>query len=219
MQAANRYLAKFSHIEDMHRRIFAAMLAHLDDSVGRVIAKLQSTGIDDRTVVFFLSDNGGPTRELTSSNHPLRGEKGSLLEGGIRVPFLMRWPGHVSPGLIEHRMVSSLDIAATSLRLANAKSTNVDGVDLMPFLTKTRESMIHEQLYWRVGPQAAYRSGDWKLYRPRTVKAPWELYRLSDDIDEQNNLADSHPDKRDELVRAWEKVDSEMIAPRWGGGG
>jgi arylsulfatase B len=221
MQATDRYMAKFSHIEDIHRRIFAAMLTHLDDSVGSVMAKIQKAGIEDRTLVFFLSDNGGPTRELTSSNLPLRGEKGSLLEGGIRVPFLMRWPGHLPSGLVEDRMVSSLDIAATSLRLANAKTSNLDGVDLLPFLSNNRSHSnamtIHEQLYWRVGSQAAFRSGDWKLYRPRTANAPWELYRLSDDIDEENNLAESHAAKRDEMVLAWEKLNSEMIPPRWGG--
>ncbi len=218
MQAADRYLSRFAHIEDIQRRIFAAMLAHLDDGVGRVMAKLQNVGLDDRTLVVFLSDNGGPTRELTSSNRPLRGEKGALLEGGIRVPFLMRWPNHIPAGHTEDRMVSSLDIAATGVRLARAKSSrSLDGVDLIPFLSSPSSIAIHEQLYWRVGRQAAFRQGDWKLYRPRDARASWELYRLSEDIDEKNNLAVSHSAKRDELVSKWEKLDAEMVEPLWGG--
>ena len=109
-------MKKFKHIEDIQRRIFAAMLANLDDSVGGIMKKLADENLEKDTLVFFLSDNGGPTRELTSSNHPLRGEKGQMYEGGIRVPFLFQWPGKVPAGKTFDRPVLSTDIFATFMR-------------------------------------------------------------------------------------------------------
>ena len=112
MQGADAYMAKFAHIEDIHRRIFAAMLAHLDDSVGKVLAQLRESGIEENTLVVFLSDNGGPTKELTSSNAPLRGGKGELWEGGIRVPFIVSWKGTSSAAIVVDAPVTSMDATA-----------------------------------------------------------------------------------------------------------
>ena len=95
LQGADEYMEKFSHIEDVHRRIFAAMLAHMDDSVGEVLKALRDARLEENTLIIFLSDNGGPTKELTSQNGPLRNGKGSVYEGGLRVPFLMQWKGQL----------------------------------------------------------------------------------------------------------------------------
>jgi len=158
-------------------------------------------------------------RQVTSSNRPLCGEKGTLLEGGIRMPFLMHWPNHLPARLVEDRSVSSLDIFTAAVNLASTKSEEkLDGVDLMPHLLKPGSSVIYEQLYSRVGSQAAFRSGDWKLYRPREANAEWELYNLRADMAEQKNLVSEQPIKLMELQLAWEKVDSQMVEPLWGGG-
>ena len=127
LQATDRYLDKFSHIPDVHRRIFAAMLAHLDDGIGTVLEQLHYVGLDQNTLVVFLADNGGATRELTSSNRPLRGEKGSVFEGGIRVPFIIRWPARFPAGRVIDTPVISLDLAATALAGAGV---NVDSAAL-----------------------------------------------------------------------------------------
>lgn len=220
LQGADAYLKKFAHIADIQRRIFAAMLAQLDDGVGRLLGKLRECELDENTLVVFLSDNGGPTRELTSSNRPLRGEKGQLLEGGIRVPFLMRWNGRIPAGHVESRPISSLDLFATAVRSAGGREpVLLDGIDLLPRLSPPDKQQIHEDLYWRVGGQAALRSGDWKIHRPRAAgqSTEWELYHLADDLSESKNLADTHPDKLAELQRRWKKLDADMIAPLWGG--
>jgi arylsulfatase B len=193
------------------------MLAQLDDSVGKVLDRLRVEGLEERTLIFLLSDNGGPTRELTSSNAPLRGEKGQLLEGGIRVPFLVQWKGRLPAGRTETRMASALDLFPTALAAAEIKPpNNLDGVNLLPPLTAPSDAPIHARLYWRVGRQAALREGQWKIHRGRGDKA-WQLYNLNDDIQESHELAATHPDRVTTLEAAWKRLDAQMIAPLWGG--
>ncbi len=218
LQAADAYLDRFGHVEDIQRRIFAAMLAQLDDGVGRVLNKLRECDLEKQTLVVFLSDNGGPTRELTSSNRPLRGEKGQLLEGGIRVPFLMSWPGRIPAAHVESRPVISLDLFATSAAAARTTPNIVlDGQNLLPHLAARDESPIHAELYWRVGRLAALRAGDWKIHRGRG-DPHWQLYDVANDPGESRDLAAAHPERLEELVAAWQRLDSEMREPLWGGG-
>ncbi len=217
LQGADAYLARFAHIDDIQRRIFAAMLAQLDDGVGRVRKKLVERGIAERTLVIFLSDNGGPTRELTSSNWPLRGEKGELLEGGIRVPFIVSWPGRLPAGKNESRVASSLDLLPTILAAANIPpSLDLDGVSLLEPLMAADSQPIRRALYWRIGGRAAFRQDQWKLHRG-AANRPWELYDLETDPGESRNLAEKSPQQLARLVAAWTKVDAEMIDPLWGG--
>ncbi len=219
MQGADDTLKKFGHIADVQRRIFAAMLARLDDGVGRVLARVHAEELEERTLIVFLSDNGGPTRELTSSNRPLRGEKGQLLEGGIRVPLIIQWKGRVPAARDDARLVSSLELFPTAVAAAGAKApANLDGVDLVPRLGATDTGPIRSQHYWRVGAQAALRSGDWKIFRARG-EAGWQLFNLADDIAEEHDLAAAQPAKLAELEKSWHALDREMMAPLWTQGG
>ena len=218
LQGADAYVEKFSNIKDIHRRIFAAMLSNLDDSVGAVMQQLRKSGIEENTMVFFVSDNGGPTRELTSSNLPLKGEKGSMYEGALRVPFMVQWKGSLPAGKVYDKPVSSLDIYATAAELAGANTPKqIEGVDLVPFLTGKKTGTPHKTLFWRQGGKAGLRHGDWKLVRMGgrkvTGKAQWELYDLSKDISEEMNLAKANPERVAELVALWEKMNSEMREP------
>lgn len=220
MQGAERYMRKFAHIPDIQRRIFAAMLANLDDSVGAVLRQLRAAQLEESTLIFFVSDNGGPTKELTSSNLPLRDGKGSVYEGGLRVPFLAQWKGTLPANLTYQNPVTSLDIFGTATALAGAKlnaKVRRDGVNLMPYLTGRNTARPHEQLYWRLGNKSALRLGDWKLVRNpgRGQPADWQLYDLSKDIGETKDLAAENPAKLGELKRAWEALDAEMIPPIW----
>ena len=208
-------MQKFSHIDDIHRRIFAAMLANLDDSVGEVLKKLDTEGLRENTLVMFMSDNGGPTRELTSSNAPLRGEKGQVYEGGLRVPFLMRWPGITKRGTTFKYPVTALDIVPTVAAATGARLPKeiYDGVDLTPHLAGDSTKPPHEQLFWRIGNRHALRYGHWKILSQRG--RDWELYNLEADIGETKNLSAENSAKLAELIGAWETENTEMIAPIW----
>ena len=219
MQGADAYMAKFKHIDDMHRRIFAAMLAHLDDSVGEILTKLRDCDLEEDTLIVFLSDNGGPTRELTSSNAPLRGEKGWLYEGGIRVPFILQWKKKLPAGTTYSHPVSSLDLAATfrDREFSSNHRRLSNGVNLLPHLRGEAKGDPHERLFWRVGDRHALRQGDWKVVRHGRGKNAhqWELYNLADDIAESKDLAKERPEKLKSLVIEWEAVNARMVAPLW----
>jgi arylsulfatase B len=205
---------------DIHRRIFAGMLSNLDRNIGKVLETLREERLEENTLIVFLSDNGGPTKELTSSNRPLRGGKGDLYEGGIRVPFLMQWKGKLPKGMEYSQPVISMDIFATLLAASGAKSSpdSLDGVNLLPFLTGQNTGQPHQTLYWRMRNNAALRHGDWKIVRNPPRGRPvseFQLYNLKDDIGETRNVAKSHPDELRRLTSLWEQIDQQMIAPVW----
>jgi arylsulfatase A-like enzyme len=218
LQGADRYMKKFTHIGDIHRRIFAAMLANLDDSVGAVLQQVRAKKLEQRTLVVFLSDNGGPTRELTSSNQPLRGEKGSMYEGGLRVPFLMQMPGTLPAGRVENRWIASVDLFATAAALAGAKTpVGIDGVNLLPFLTGQNAGAPHEAFFWRQGPRTALRHGDWKIVgQGAGAQKRWELFNVAQDVSEANDRAKTEPAKLAELTKHWERFNAQMREPLFG---
>jgi arylsulfatase B len=217
MQATDDSLKKFAHIDDIHRRIFAAMLSHLDDSVGKVLDQIRDSGIEENTLVVFLSDNGGPTTELTSSNAPLRGGKGELWEGGIRVPFLVSWKSHIPVGQVLDAPVASIDATATALHVAGASvpkaATALDGVNLMPLLTGGTTEIAQRPLFWRVGKKHALRLGDWKLIRRDPEE--WQLYDLTHDISETANLAPQEPARVMQMATFWDDWNAAQAEPLW----
>lgn len=210
-------LARFSGIAEPKRRAYAAQVSLLDDAIGEVLAMLRSSGQENRTLVFFFSDNGGPLAGNTAaSNAPLRAGKGSVYEGGVRVPFVVSWPGRLTPGRYEPA-VSSLDVFATSLGLAGVpmpRDRSYDSIDLLPYLTGARTGSPHENLFWRAERgQWAVRSGDeaWKLVRQEGK--PDELYRLDSDIGELQDLAGAEPRRLQELSRLLEGWNRELVPP------
>jgi arylsulfatase B len=220
LQAADAYMERFAHIDDIHRRIFAAMLSNLDDGVGAVLDKLRAEQLERNTLLFFISDNGGPTRELTSSNAPLRGGKGDMYEGGIRVPFLAQWTGSIPAGRVYEHPVSAVDVYGTVAAVAQAPVPDnrpIDGVNLIPYLTGQCDGVPHDVLFWRMNRRTAVRVGDWKLVRNPGWRstAEWQLFQLQKDIRESNDLASTEPEKRDELKRVWEQLNGQMIDPIW----
>ena len=206
MQAPIESMKPFADLPDVQRRIFAGMLAELDAGVGRVLNTLKSNDLDRQTLVVFLSDNGGPTAELTSSNTPLRGGKGTYYEGGIRIPFLLKWPEQISAGQVIDEPVISLDLVPTLLEAAGASSSlaprKLDGVSLLPLLSSSK-SLPERTLYWSFGPRAGLRQGRFKLVRP-SRRANWELYDLQRDVSESRDLASDDPEHLKALRQRWE---------------
>ncbi len=214
LQAPSETVAELGGIGDIHRRIFAGMLVEMDRSVGSVLESIRESGLEERTLVIFLSDNGGPTRELTSGNGVLRGEKGQMYEGALRVPFMMRWKGKLPEGKVYEKPVSAMDIFATAGALGGGRMPgNIDGVDLLPFLLGEEEGVPREDFYWRQGEKTALRSGDWKLVNMAKGERRWELYDLGEDIGEEKDLAGERPEVLEGLVRKWEALDGEMREP------
>jgi arylsulfatase A-like enzyme len=201
MQARPEDLARFASISDMNRRTYCAMVARLDHAVGRLLDAVQQAGIAENTLIVFLSDNGGPLDQNGSLNAPLNGQKGILLEGGLRVPFVLSWPGRLPAGAVFPHAVTSLDLAPTFLRLAGvpaADSPGLSGVDLWPYLTGAADKPPHAELHWRFTISAAIRVGDWKLIRlPDRLPL---LFNLRDDVSEQQDRALEHPDRTKALL-------------------
>jgi len=224
MQATKGSVDRHDHITDLQRRIFAGMLSSLDESVGALLRRLDELDLADNTLVVFLSDNGGPTVELTSRNHPLRGGKGQLWEGGIRIPFLVRWKTHLPAGEVYTHPVIALDILPTVLAAIGApppEDIELDGVNLLPYLKEQTGIPPHASLFWRYGSNVAYRQGPWKLVRQRArggaaVDPGFQLFNLEQDISETEDLSAEDPEMFQELVSDLEAMDEQMVEPLWG---
>lgn len=216
LQAAEKYLERVKSIADEKRRTYAAMICAMDDAIGATLAAVKAAGAEENTLVFFISDNGGPISVTPSSNAPLRGAKGAVLEGGIRVPFLVSWPAKLPRGKDYAQPVIQLDFFATAAAAGGAAlpaGVKLDGVNLIPFLAGDIAGAPHERLFWRTGggDQIAVRAGDWKWMR-RQNAAP-ELYDLARDIGETTDLAAKEPAKAAELEKAALAWNAGLVAP------
>ncbi len=214
------YEQRVRAIEHNGRRKYAALVQGIDEGVKRIVERLAKHGLRKKTLVVFLSDNGG--RRGVSDNRPLRGNKGWLHEGGIRVPFILSMPGTLPPNRSFNPAISSLDLMPTALKLASVPiPKSCDGVDIMPWLQQERSTELeqaepHQELFWRVsgGEGYAIRKGNWKLVRDIGMKLP-ELYDLSKDLGENKNLSSSHPDKVKRLQADYDRWAAELEKPRW----
>jgi len=216
MQAPERYQNSFQRIADPKRRTYAGMMTAMDEGIGKVLVKLRDLGIEKDTLLFFFSDNGGPTQANGSDNTPLRGTKGMMYEGGIRVPFLVQWPGRLKAGQVCDHPVIALDVLPTAAAAGGAelpKDRPIDGVNLLPYLTGQKQGTPHEMLFWRSGGNHAVRKGDWKLV---TMAGATGLYDLAADIGESKDRRQDKPKVFSELKQEFERWDAQMVKPLWG---
>jgi arylsulfatase B len=211
-------MAKVPGVTAAQRRTYAAMITRLDKGVGEVLAALKTSGLEEKTLIFFLSDNGGGHSGpgYYSSNHPLRGYKGDLYEGGIRVPFVVNWKGKLPAGSVYQHPVTSLDIGATALALAGGAPAQMklDGVNLVPFLSGQRKEAPHERVCVKRQGLGMVREGRYKLITG-VGKRAHELYDVESDLGETKNLAAENPELARRLDTAWQTWNAQMAPPLW----
>lgn len=217
LQAPEEEEKRFENIRNPKRRTYAAMVSIMDRGIGRVLSTLEALDLNENTLVFFLSDNGGPENSNASDNGPLRGQKSDVWEGGYRVPFAMQWTGKIPAGLTYDPPISALDIFATITSLAKAAvdpARPLDGVNLIPYLTGKDEGIPHDTIYLRKFDQQRYavRHGDYKLVVLGDDAGP-ELYDLAKDLGETSDVYSSFPEKAGELDALRRQWDSELIDP------
>lgn len=225
-------LAKFAHL-GKKRQMAAAIISNLDENIGRLMQALTDAGIAQNTLTFFLSDNGGEPAVLGTLNGPFRGQKFDLYEGGVRVPWLMHWPGRLPVGRMYGLPVSAMDVMPTCLAVAGGTPVATDGINLLPFLAGTNNAAPHDILFWRTtdyrewdnartsGHEAAHlsasRQGDWKLVvlNEEGTTQP-ELYNLRADPGEANNLAAQQPARLEKMrtaLDAWRATLKPQVIP------
>jgi arylsulfatase A len=194
---------------------YAAMISHMDRTIGQIVDAIDELGLSENTLILFTSDNGptferlgGADSDFFASSGPLRGRKGSVYEGGIRVPLIARWPGKVAEGTVSEHVAAFWDVLPTLSEIAHADvPENIDGISFMPTLLGDGKQATHEYLYWEFpsyGYQLAVRAGDWKAVRHdvQRGKSKFELYNLASDRGEQQDVAAEHP----EVVRRMKQI-------------
>ncbi|WP_338237918.1 sulfatase-like hydrolase/transferase [Persicobacter diffluens] len=215
LQAPQDLLDQFTHIEDEKRRILIAMQHSMDLNVGKIDQALKDLGLEENTLVIFTSDNGGKPDDNHSFNDPYLGEKGTLYEGGVRLPYIMKWKGKIQEDSQFEPMVSALDIMPTALSAANISynAENYDGKNLLPHIQGMDTTPPHDYLYWRFNHYWSIRDADWKLHFNGQEKI---LINISQDIGESQNLITSSPEVAQRLEEAWNAWASELPPVMWG---
>ncbi|MCB9233834.1 MAG: sulfatase-like hydrolase/transferase [Bacteroidia bacterium] len=216
-QATRAYYDQFAHIKDRNKRVYLAMIKSLDDAVGEIMHSLRENGLDENTLVVFLSDNGGATYTGATDNAPLKGGKFTHFEGGLNVPLMMRWPGVLPSGKKYDSPVIAMDIFATIASLAQvALPTDrpYDGQDLLPYLQDSVAGAPHEVLCWRSGYSKAVHKGDWKLVWD-DLGGNEALYNILEDKTESQEQVSAHPELVKELKAEFDAWNAQMAPPRW----
>jgi arylsulfatase A len=199
------------------KKAIAAMITRLDGDVGKILGIIKNLGIERNTLMIFTSDNGSAggalTKEFTGSG-PLRGSKGSMYEGGLRVPFIARWPGMIKPGTMSNHISGFQDMMPTFAEMAGVNIPEpTDGISILPTLLGKGEQKKHEYLYWELGRKYGVRVGNWKAVISK--KGAFELYDLSKDFGERNNIAAQHPDMAEKIKDIMKASHTETSWTTW----
>jgi arylsulfatase A-like enzyme len=215
-QATEKYLKRFENIKNPKRRTYAAMVSAVDDGVGNLLDKLKEIGVIDNTIIVFISDNGGPVSDNGSNNTPLRGQKGSVFEGGLRVPFAMQWTKNIPANMTYDKPIITLDIFSTVL--ANIKGATkpknpLDGTDLLPYLNHKNKNAPHDFLFWRNIGAKSYAIINKEEKKMLILKDSSFLYDLKKEINETSNIIDNEKALATDMNTARATWEKGMIAP------
>ncbi len=221
LQATQEDYEALSHIELHRERVYAAMIRALDRGVGQVLDALQENGLEENTIVIFTSDNGGAGYiGIPDVNAPHRGWKMTLFEGGIHIPYFIKWPAKIPAGTTVTQPVHHFDIFATAAAAGGAtmpSDRKMDGIDLLPFANGQAQTVTHQRLFWRSGASQTALVDGWKLNisRPRGAQSRKWLFDLRVDPTEQVDLSEKHPEKLAELEAALEAHNAEQAPSMW----
>jgi arylsulfatase A-like enzyme len=218
-QAPKEYYDNVKGVTDENKRVYYAMIHTVDDAIGKLMKSVKDMGLEEDTLIYFISDNGGASYTGATDNGPFKGGKLTMFEGGVNVPFIMKWKGHIPEGLVYENPVSSMDIFMTSAKVAECplpEDRIYDGIDLLPYLKNEKKEIPHAVFYWKADHIEAMRKGNWKFLL--STRDKWiELYNISKDKYEHYDLNDVHPDTL-KLLRnefdSWKKNLKEPLWPR-----
>lgn len=214
--AKKETLNELAYIKNEKVREYAGMIREVDNAIGRVMDFLTYSNLEEETLIFCISDNGGAAQMAEMNG--LRGKKWYLFEGGIRVPFIAQWKDKIASGQVIDEPVIQLDIFPTALGLAGGKPSKekmLDGLNIIPLMTGKVYHLNRDALYWRFGTQYAIRKGKWKLVKALQTQETPMLVNLETDPSENVDLSDEYPEIKQELQSNWEKWNAKMLPPRW----
>lgn len=211
-QAPQQYFDEFEHIEDTNRRVYLAMIKALDDAIGDINQAIKNLDLEQNTIIYFISDNGGASYTGATDNGPLNGGKLTHFEGGINVPFSMKWKGHIPENTSYQHPVSSMDIFTTTIKNCHIHLTyenELDGIDLVPYVLGEKTEKPHKVLYWRTDHICAIQSNDWKLIL--SCRDQWlHLFNLKTDKSEKIDLKNTNPEIVKQLQVLFNKWDNTL---------
>ncbi len=218
LQAPDSLINKFSFVQNKNRRKLCAMQYNMDKAIGQVLTKLDELNLTENTLVFFISDNGGKITGNYSYNTPYNGQKGTLYEGGIRLPFCIKWPGKISESSTYDKQVSAMDILPTILTAIGENPANypaIIGKNLLPYINGETEDTPHDFLFWWLNKQWAVNDASWKLVYNNGFSRP-KLFNIANDISELNDLYETNPEQVERLTAKYDEWKSQQMDAQWG---
>jgi len=216
-QTTKKYYERFSHIKSPAQRVYYSMIAQMDDAIGKILNEIKAQGIEDQTLIMFSSDNGGAVYTKGTTNAPLKGGKMTLFEGGLKVPFMMKWKGVIPAGTVSNNSVIQTDFFVTAAEASGIKLPKdrvYDGINLLPYILNKKSTKPHETIFWRTHYASIILKDSWKLminHRQNKIR----LYDIKNDPGEKKNLAQKYPQIVNKLTIKLKKWKNELPPPLW----